>query len=147
MSETILTQKVRAEMVAAMKSGNKDRTQILRMVLSEIKAQESDHPDADPQTAVSAYGKKLKKALTEMQRLNQPERAAALKAEIAVVEEFLPRQLDDAALEKLVDATIATMGAVTAKETGKVMGAVLKAAGGAADAGKVRAVIESKLTK
>lgn len=145
MADAILKKKVHAEMVAAMKGGKKERLGVLRMVLSEIGAQEADHPEADPQVAVAAYAKKLKKALADMERLNQAERAAALKGEIAVVEEFLPQQLDDAALEKLVSETIAGMGAVSAKDAGKVMGAVMKAAGGTADSMKVRALVQGKL--
>lgn len=136
---------VHAQMVASMKAGTKDRTSVLRMVLSEIKAVEADAPDADPLGAILAYSKKLKKTMSEMEKFNQPERVTQLKAEIAIVDEFLPKQLDDAALSALVDQVLATMPGVTAKEGGKVIGAVMKAAGGAADAGKVRALVQSKL--
>jgi uncharacterized protein YqeY len=132
-------------MVQSMKAGNKERTQVLRMVLSEIKAQEADKPDADPQAAVTAYVKKLRKAQADMERLNQPERVAALQAEIAIVDEFMPKQLDDAALEALVASTIASLPGVTAKESGKVVGLVMKAAAGSADANKVRALVATKL--
>jgi uncharacterized protein YqeY len=132
-------------MIAAMKSGNKDRTAVLRMVLSEIKAVEADKPDADPLAAVQAYSKKLKKAMAEMEKYNQPQHVAQLQAEIAIVDEFLPKQLDDAALAILVDQTLASMPGVTAKDSGRIIGAVMKAAGGAADAGKVRAIIQSKI--
>jgi uncharacterized protein YqeY len=115
------------------------------MVLSEIKAQEADKPDADPQAAVSAYAKKLRKALADMERLNQPQQVAALKGEIAIVEEFLPKQLDDAALAAVVDQVLAGMPGVGAKDVGRVTGAVMKAANGAADAGKVRALLAERL--
>jgi uncharacterized protein YqeY len=139
---------VQRQMVAAMKGGDKLRTQVLRMVLSEIKKVEADKPDADPQGAVSSYAKVLRKSMAEMERLGQPDRVAALQAEVAIVDEFLPRQMDDAALEKLVSDTLASMGAVTRKDMGKATGAVMKAAaaaGASADAGKVRALLESKI--
>jgi uncharacterized protein YqeY len=136
---------VHTQMIAAMKGGDKARTAVLRMVLSEIKAVEADKPDADPLGAVQSYSKKLKKTMAEMEKLNQPQQVAQLKAEIAIVDEFLPKQLDDAALAALVDQTLAAMPGVTAKDSGKLIGAVMKAAGGAADAGKVRALIQSKL--
>src|SRR5205823_11640512 len=114
-------------MITAMKAGDKNRTQVLRMVLSEIKRVEADKPDADPQAAVSAYAKTLRKTMAEMERLNQPERVAQLKSEIAVVEEYLPQQMEDAALEKVVADTLSGMGPLTAKDSGRAMGAVMKA--------------------
>jgi uncharacterized protein YqeY len=139
---------VQKQMVAAMKGGDKLRTQVLRMVLSEIKKVEADKPDADPQGAVTSYAKVLRKSMAEMERLGQPERVAALQAEVAIVDEFLPKQMDDAALEKLVSDTLASMGVVTRKDMGKATGAVMKAAaatGASADPGKVRALLESKI--
>src|SRR5262245_61096422 len=142
-----LKETVQSQMIAAMKAGDKARTSVLRMVLSEIKAVEADKPDADPQASVAAYAKKLRKSMEHMESLgmNGAPHVEQLKAEIAIVEEFLPKKLDDAALAALVDQTLAAMPGVTAKDSGRVMGAVLKAAGGAADAGKVKALIQSKL--
>ena len=139
---------VQNQMITAMKAGNKNRTQVLRMVLSEIKRVEADKPDADPQAAVTAYAKTLRKTMAEMERLNQAERVAQLQTEIAIVDEFMPKNMDDAALEKLVTETLAGMGPLTAKDLGRATGGVMKAvaAGGmAADAGKVRALIETKI--
>src|SRR5215213_8825104 len=96
MAEPVLKSAVHGQMIAAMKAGNKDRTQVLRMVLSEIKRVEADKPDADPQAAVSAYAKTLRKTMAEMERLNQPERVAQLQLEIAIVDEFMPKNMDDA---------------------------------------------------
>ncbi len=140
---------VHTQMIAAMKAGNKERTQVLRMMLSEIKRVEADKPDADPQAAVTAYGKSLKKTMAEMEGLKQAERVEQLKAELTIVEEFLPKQMDDATLEKIVTETMAGLGVVTKKESGKAMGAIMKAVaatGGTADANKVRALIESRIT-
>lgn len=145
MADAALTQTVHGQMVAAMKAGDKARTQVLRMVLSEIRAQESDKPEADPTAAVSAYAKKLKKAQADMERLKQSQHVAQLQAELAIVEEFLPKQLDDAALAKLVDEAVATFPGATAKEMGKVVGAVMKVAAGTADAGRVRALVQARL--
>ncbi|HVS70576.1 MAG TPA: GatB/YqeY domain-containing protein [Phycisphaerae bacterium] len=139
---------VQKQMVAAMKGGDKARTQVLRMVLSEIKRVEADKPDADPQGAVSGYAKTLRKTMGEMEKLQQPERVSQLRSELAIVEEFLPKQMDDAALAGLVEQTLAGMGPLTKKDAGRAMGAVMKAvagAGASADAGKVRALVESRL--
>ena len=119
------------------------------MLLSEIKAKEADDPKAVAQAAVSGYANKLKKALTDMEKLGQADHVAQLRAELTIVDEFLPKQMDDAALEKLVADTLAGLGPITKKEGGKAIGAVMKAVaatGAVADAGKVRAFIESKLS-
>jgi len=139
---------VQTEMITAMKAGNKNRTQVLRMLLSEIKRVEADKPDADPQAAVSAYAKTLRKTMAEMERLNQTQRVTQLQSEIAIVDEFMPKNMDDAALETLVTETLAGLGPLTAKDLGRATGAIMKAVaakGMAADAGKVRALLETKI--
>jgi uncharacterized protein len=148
MADAKLKSEVHSQMVAAMKAGDKGRTSVLRMVLSEIKRVEADKPDADPQGAVNAYAKTLRKTMAEMEKLNQPERVAALQGELKIVEEFLPKQIDDAGLETLVTQTLAGLPGLTKKDAGRAMGAVLKAVaatGASADAGKVKALVEAKL--
>jgi len=148
MPDAPLKTNVQTQMMAALKAGDKPRVQVLRMVLSEIKRVEADKPDADPQAAVTAYAKTLRKTMAEMEKLQQPERVTQLRSELAIVEEFLPRQLDDAALEKIAADTLATLGPITKKDQGRAIGAVMKAAaatGMSADAGKVRTLVESKI--
>ena len=139
---------VQTQMVTAMKGGDKNRTQVLRMVLSEIKRIEADKPDADPQGAVTAYAKTLRKTMADMEKYNQAERVAQLQSEIAIVEEFLPKQVTDDDLAKLAADALSALGPLTKKDMGKAIGAVMKAVsatGMTADAGKVRALVESKI--
>ena len=139
---------VHGQMTAAMKAGDKNRTQVLRMVLSEIKRIEADKPDADPQGAVNAYAKTLRKTMAEMEKLQQPERVAQLQTEIKIVEEFLPKQIDDAALEKIVADTLAAQNLTAKKDAGRAMGTVMKAVaatGLSADAAKVRTLVDARL--
>jgi uncharacterized protein YqeY len=143
-----LKETVHAQMIAAMKAGDKARTQVVRMLLSEIKAKEADDVNADAKEAVAGYAKKLRKTMAEMEKLNQPAHVEAIRAELVIVDEFLPKQVDDATLEKVGGEAIAAMGPLTRKEMGKAIGAVMKAVaatGGSADAGKVRALVESKI--
>src|SRR6476660_7223697 len=121
MNKTDVKADVHAHMITAMKAGDKNRTQVLRMVLSEIKRIEADKPDADPQGAVAGYAKTLKKSMGEMEKLNQPERVKQIGAELAVVEEFLPKQMDDAALEKIVVDALAGLGPLTKKDMGRAI--------------------------
>jgi len=140
---------IQKQMTDAMKAGDKNRTQVLRMVLSEIKRIEADKPDADPQGAVTAYAKTLRKTMAEMEKLNQPERVTQLQSEVKIVEEFLPKQIDDAALTQIVEQTLSTAGLTSKKDTGRAMGAVMKAVaatGLSADAGKVKSLVDSRLS-
>ena len=139
---------VQSQMVAAMKGGDKARTQVLRMVLSEIKAKEADDVNANPQAAVTGYANKLKKALAEMEKLGQAQQVDQLKAELAIVDEFLPKPMDDAALARIAEDALGKLGPLTKKDQSRAIGAVMKAvaaAGASADSAKVRALVEAKL--
>jgi hypothetical protein len=148
MPDAGLKARVQSEMIAAMKAGNKERTQVVRMLLSEIKRKESDDPAAKPEDAVSAYAKVLKKAMADMEKHNRPDHVQQIQAELAIVDEFLPRQMDDAALKTLADSALTPLGSLSAKDTGRAIGAVMKAvaaAGSSADPGKVRALVEARI--
>lgn len=149
-----LGQNVQTQMIAAMKSGQKDRAQVLRMLLSEIKNLESDDPAAPPQNAVLAYAKKLRRAAQEYQPLAARPDAAGqaatqqlhmLEQELRIVDEFLPAPPDAAALEGLVRAAIAEAHITSRKQSGRVLGMVLKKAGPATDPAVVRQIIEREL--
>ena len=123
---------VQSQMVAAMKGGDKARTQVLRMVLSEIKAKEADDVNANPQAAVTGYANKLKKALAEMEKLGQAQQVDQLKAELAIVDEFLPKPMDDAALARIAEDALGKLGPLTKKDQSRAIGAVMKAVAAAA---------------
>jgi hypothetical protein len=76
---------------------------------------------------------------------NRPELAAKEEAEIALIEAFLPAQMDAAALEAAVAEAIAATGAASVKEMGKVMGALKGRYGAAIDMGRAGAVVKAKL--
>ncbi len=101
MADHPLKTMVHSQMIGAMKAGEKARTQVLRMLLSEIKAKEADDVNADAAEAVAGYAKKLRKTMAEMEKLNQPTHVEQIRAELVIVDEFLPKQMDDAMLEKI----------------------------------------------
>jgi uncharacterized protein len=155
MADADLKTTIQQQMNTALKGGNKDRLSVLRMMLSEIKRKETDCPGANPQEAVTAYAeavtayaKTLRKSMSEMEKLGQTEHVTKLKAELVIVSEFLPKEIDDASMEKIVGEVLHGLGPVSKKDQGRVIGAVMKAIGAtgmSADAGKVRASVESKL--
>src|SRR5215212_3214767 len=133
------------DMKTAMKSGQKDRLSVIRMLLSDVKNIDLDPRKPTAEQVVEAYGKRLRKSQEEYQKLGKTDEVAKLSAEIAVVDEYLPKKASREETEKLVDAFLAS-NAFTAKDMGKAMGAFMKQSGGNVDAGMVNQLLKSKLT-
>ena len=68
------------------------------------------------------------------------------KQELSILETYLPKQMDDSEVESIVDEIIASVGATSAKDLGKVMGAAMKQLKGKADGKKIQTLVKSKLT-
>src|SRR5688500_18275722 len=96
------------DMKAAMKAGQKDRLSVIRMLLSDVKNIDLDPKKPTAEQVVEAYGKKLRKSQEEYQKIGQAEQVAKLQAEIAVVDEYLPKKASREDTEKLVDAFLAS---------------------------------------
>ena len=132
------------DMKAAMKAGQKDRLSVIRMLLSDVKNIDLMPNKPTAEQAVEAYAKKLRKSVEEYEKINQPGEVAKLKAEIAVVEEYLPKKASAADTEKLVDEFLAK-NSFTEKDFGRAMGAFMKAHGGQVDAAQANQLLKKKL--
>ena len=139
-----LLAKLTEDMKAAMKSGQKDRLTVIRMLISDIKNIDLNPAKPTPQQAVEAYNKKLKKSLEEWEKLGRTEEANKLKEEIAIVESYLPKKLGAEETEKLVAEFLAA-NAFTEKDAGRATGMFMKQHGGAVDAGIASPLIKTKL--
>ena len=139
-----LLQKLQEDMKAAMKSGDKARLGVIRMLISDVKVIDMQPNKPTPIQAVEAYAKKLRKSQEEYQKLGKSEEAGKLGAELAVVEEYLPTKASREETEKLVDAFLAS-NTFTAKQMGQAMGAFMKQHGGNVDAGTVNQLLKAKL--
>jgi uncharacterized protein YqeY len=145
-----LVETVTLQMKDAMKAKDAARLAALRNVraafLVEMKKDGSETLD-DP-VAVGVLRKLAKQrqesidAFTQAQR---PERVAEERAELAVIEEFLPRLADEATTRRWVDEAIAASGARSVKELGKVMGALMKAHKGDVDGDLARRLATERL--
>jgi len=129
---------------AAVKARQKERTSVLRMILAQIRNAEAASDKPDYVTAVGAYAKRLRKSLSEYERLGQTEKATDLKKEIAIVEEFLPRPLSEEEIEKIVEEVIAANN-FTRKDFGRTMKAVMERCKGAAEGKAVSRIVKEKL--
>lgn len=139
-----LQQKLQDDMKAALKAGQKERLQVIRMLLSDVKNVDMAPKPTTPQQAVEAYAKKLRKSMEEYEKLNRAAEVDQLKAELAVVEEYLPKKLSPEDSAKLVDEFLAK-NSFTEKQIGQATGMFMKAHGAQVDAGQANALIRQKL--
>ena len=137
------------DMKTAMKSGDKERLGVIRLVNAAIKQREVDERIALDDTQVLAVLEKMlkqrKDSITQYEGAGREDLAAVERFEMGVIEGYLPAQLPDAEVEAIVAKAIADSGASSAKDMGKVVGLVKPQIAGRADMGKVSALIKAKL--
>ena len=140
---SVLT-KLQEDMKLAMKAGQKDRLQVIRMLLSDVKNIDLAPKKLTEEETVAVYGKKLRKSIEEYEKLGKPTEVAQLKSELAIVEEYLPKKVSAEETEKLVEAFLG-QHAFTEKQMGQAMGMFMKAHGSQVDAGLANAAIKAWL--
>lgn len=137
------------DMKAAMKAGQKDRLKVLRLILAAVKQVEVDTrqelSDADVLSVLEKMVKQRRDSVSQFTDGGREDLAAIERDEIAVLETYLPEQLDDAAIDAIVAETIASTGAESIKDMGKVMGAIKARVAGQADMGQVGAKVKTAL--
>ena len=137
------------DMKTAMKSGDKDRLKVVRLILAAIKQIEVDtRTEMDDPAVLAVLNKMVKQrrdSVTQFQDGNRDDLADIELAEIVVLEDYLPEQLSDAELDQMVDKAIADTGAESIRDMGKVMGQVKAQAQGRADMAAVGAKVKARL--
>jgi uncharacterized protein YqeY len=144
-----LQERISGEIKAAMLARDADRLSTLRLLKSalgyaQIERKTENLPDADVVTIVQKEVKKRRDSVEQFEKGGRAELAAKEKAEIAVLEGFLPQALSADDLEKLVRATIQELNATSKKDMGAVIKAVQAKAAGRAD-GKTISGLVGKL--
>lgn len=145
---------INAALKEAMKARDADRTGTLRMIGAAIKDKDIDSRVGGTGTASDD---ELKQLLAKMIKQRQesagiyeqnarPELAAKERAEIALIQEFLPKQMSDAEVSAAIDAAVAETGAASMKDMGKVMGALKAKYTGMMDFAAANGAIKAKLT-
>jgi uncharacterized protein YqeY len=136
-------------MKAAMRSGEKERLGVIRMVTAAIKQREVDEritlDDAQVVAVLEKMVKQRKESVVQFEAGNRPDLVARENAEITLLQTYLPKQLSDAELDALIAEALATTGATSIKDMGKVMGIIKGQAQGQADMAVVGAKIKAKL--
>jgi uncharacterized protein YqeY len=148
-----LREDITAAVKAAMLARDAERTSTLRMVQAKLKDTDiaarpkgiTAVPDDEIFAMLRSMIKSRRDAVALYRQGGREELAAKEEAEIAVIEEFLPQTLAGPALDAAVKAAIADTGATTAKDMGKVIGALKAKHGAALDTGAVSAAVKAAL--
>ncbi len=138
------------DMKSAMKAGDKDRLKVVRLILAAIKQIEVDtRTELDDATVLAVLTKMVKQRRDSIEAFEKGDRedlAAIERAEILVLEDYLPEQLSAADLAAMVDEVIQSTAATSIRDMGKVMGQIKAKAAGRADMGAVSAAVKERLT-
>jgi uncharacterized protein YqeY len=136
-------------MKAAMRAKDAARLSTVRLLLAAIKQREVDERiELDDAAVVGVIEKMIKQrreSIVQFEKGARKDLADAEKAEVQVLSAYLPAQMGNAEIEKLVDSVISETGATGAKDMGKVMAALKPRLAGKADMGKVSALVKTKL--
>ena len=142
--------KITDDMKSAMKAGDKDRLKVVRLMLAAIKQVEVDtRAELDDAAVLAVLTKMVKQrrdSVDQFEKGGRDDLAAVERAEIEVLESYLPEQLSADDLAAMVDDVIAATGASGIRDMGKVMGQIKAKAAGRADMGAVSATVKERLS-
>jgi uncharacterized protein YqeY len=145
-----LKQRLTDDMKSAMKSGDKDRLGVIRLINAAIKQKEVDEriqlDDAQVVAVLDKMVKQRKDSVSQYEQANREDLAAVERAEIVVIEGYVPAKMDEAAILTAIDAAIAETGAAGPADMGKLMGVLKPKLAGQADMGQVSALVKKKLS-
>lgn len=138
-----------AETKAALKAGNKRRLSALRLISAALQerdiAAKAPIPDSEVPALLQKMIKQRRESLAIYEKAGRKEQAEQEAIEIAVIEEFLPKQMSEAETREAIAAAIKETGAASAKEMGKVMGALKQRYAGQMDFAKASGLVKELL--
>ena len=144
-----LRERVNDEMKAAMKAREQERLGALRLLLAAVKQREVDEritlDDAGVISVVEKMIKQRKESIAQYEKAARRDLADKEQYEISVLEAYLPQRLTSAEIEAAIAEAIASTGARSPADMGKVMGLVKAKVAGRADMGNVSALVKGKL--
>lgn len=145
-----LKDRITEDMKGAMRAGEKERLGTIRLVLAAIKQREVDEritlEDSQVVGVLEKMIKQRKEAIGQFESGGRADLVAKEQSELAVLQAYLPAQLSEPEVDTLIAEAIASTGAASIKDMGKVMGIVKAKAQGKADMGVVSARIKQKLS-
>ena len=144
-----LKQRLTDDMKTAMKAGDKDTLGVIRLVNAAIKQKEIDErielDDAQVVAVLDKMVKQRRDSVEQYAKAGREDLADVERAEIVVIERYLPAKLGEAEIVAAIDAAIAATGASGPADMGRLMGALKGELAGKADMGQVSALVRKKL--
>ena len=144
-----LKQRLTHDMKAAMKGGDKASLGVIRLVQAAIKQREVDErielDDAQVLAVMEKMVKQRKDSVSQFEAAAREDLATIERAEIEVIQRYLPEKLGEAEVQAAIDAAIAETGAAGPADMGKVMGVLKPKLAGQADMGQVSALLKKSL--
>ena len=141
---------IKTQVTSSMKDGDKFRTTVLRMIVAEIqKIEIEEKSDLSEPQITSILEKMIKQrndAITQFEQAKRQELADKEKQEIVIIKEFLPEQMSEDEISKLVFQTISEVGANSMKDMGRVMSSIKPLIAGKADSGLVSQMVKKALS-
>jgi uncharacterized protein YqeY len=147
-----LLDRLNDDMKQAMKSKEKDKLSVLRMLKAAlqneaIKLGKSQLSEDEELTVLSRELKQRKDSLQEFENAGRADLVEKAKAEIEIVQLYMPKQLTEEELLEIVKQTIAEVGASSKADMGKVMGAIMPKVKGKADGSLVNKLVQQQLSQ
>jgi uncharacterized protein YqeY len=151
MAGNILAKHIQNDLTEAVKSRDKTRIGVLRMLLSALKNAELDEreelSDEKELAVVSSYARRVKESIEEFTKGGREDLVAKERAELAIVMTYLPEQMSDEDIRAEAATVIAELGASSPRDIGRVMGEMMKRFKGRVDGGAVNRVVVELLRK
>ncbi|MCB1153406.1 MAG: GatB/YqeY domain-containing protein [Deltaproteobacteria bacterium] len=148
---TAIQDRVKSDLIAAMKSGDAFRKDTLRLIKSELDKAETDKgselTDAEAVTVVNRAVKQRHDAADAFLQAGRSDLSDKEKNEAAILTEYLPEQLSEDKLRELVDEAVRESGAASKSDMGKVMKAIMPKVSGRADGKLVKSLVDEAIAK
>ena len=145
-----MREKIMQDIVAAMKSKDKDVLTVLRMVKGAVQLEEINTKrelnDEEMITVLSRQIKTRKESIVEFEKGNRTDLIEKTQQEIDILSKYLPEQLSEEEVDKIIDEVFRTINPTGPSDMGKIMGALTPKLKGKADMGEVSKKVRAKLT-
>lgn len=145
-----LKEQIKNDIKEAMRAKDTVKRDTLRNIQAMIKQVEVDErkevTDTDVEAMLMKYAKQREDAMAQFKEAGRDDLVEKEKNELAIVQSYLPEPMDDAELEAVLKEIIASVGAESMKEMGKVMGTAKSKIGSRADGGRINAVVKKLLS-
>lgn len=148
-----MRERITQDVKTAMKAGDKQRLTTLRLITAAIKDRElgiggqapTEVGDAEVVVILQKMVKQRRESLATYEKAGRMDLAEQEKSEIAILEDYLPKQMDEAGVKAAVAALIAELGAAGPKDMGRVMGVLKERFAGQMDFGRASGVVKELL--